>query len=366
MCTFERAMPRLPEIKAKRAELKPSVWHPRPIPQPAPERRTADPKTPTAKELAARAQQRASLTAAPTSGSASAAPSKPDVPALAPAQCGGAWDTINAEVAQSLGEPAPAPGQPLSPPKGVDLVDRNRKVTAAYAQLYLDDPRFQWAGAAAFASKQVGCGMQDARALARGQSWDPRTARAAHAERVLGKGNGAVFADIYPTHKFYQRFGSKNLTTCGSSRPGGPLPRSLGEAFERLENHDGHPTEQDFRTSAQLIIGHEQTDILQPGVFDDPEFAQTLWASQQGRQVFGSLAEWGGARPVNVAISASCSGSTSYEFTGSDPAKLQQRLPFARAVVDAFGDTVEGAGRASTETELGKLATGVWRYGRGS
>lgn len=40
-----------------------------------------------------------------------------------------------------------------------DAKARNRAINAAYAQLWLDDPRFQWAGLAAFASKQVGCGL---------------------------------------------------------------------------------------------------------------------------------------------------------------------------------------------------------------
>jgi hypothetical protein len=38
-------------------------------------------------------------------------------------------------------------------------IERNRAINAAYAQLWLDDPRFQWAGLAAFASKTVGCGL---------------------------------------------------------------------------------------------------------------------------------------------------------------------------------------------------------------
>ena len=244
-------------------------------------------------------------------------------------------------------------------------MERNRKITAAYAQLYLDDPRFQWAGAAAFASKQVGCGMQDARALAGGYRVDPRTSSAAYALRTLGKGNGAVFADVYPTHKFYQEHGSRGLAACGASRPGGPLPRSVTEAFTRLDANDGHPSAEDVRASAQLMIGHEQTDILQPGVFDDPAFARTLWASQRGRQVFGSLAEWGGARPVEVALSAGCAGATSLEFTGSDPSNLSPRLPYARAVVDAFGQAVGGQQRSLVTNELEKLASGVWRYGRG-
>lgn len=36
---------------------------------------------------------------------------------------------------------------------------RNRRINAAYARLWLADRRFQWAGLAAFASKQVGCGL---------------------------------------------------------------------------------------------------------------------------------------------------------------------------------------------------------------
>jgi hypothetical protein len=36
---------------------------------------------------------------------------------------------------------------------------RNRAINSAYAQLWRLDNRFQWAGLAAFASKQVGCGL---------------------------------------------------------------------------------------------------------------------------------------------------------------------------------------------------------------
>nr|WP_248295184.1 hypothetical protein [Paraburkholderia sp. UYCP14C] len=43
-----------------------------------------------------------------------------------------------------------------------DPIARNRRINAAYAGLWLDDRRFQWAGLAAFASKQVGCGLLNA------------------------------------------------------------------------------------------------------------------------------------------------------------------------------------------------------------
>ncbi|WP_237388043.1 DUF2515 family protein [Xenorhabdus sp. Sc-CR9] len=47
-------------------------------------------------------------------------------------------------------------------PGGVLIADpkeRNKRINAAYASLWLNDNRFQWAGLAAFASKQVGCGL---------------------------------------------------------------------------------------------------------------------------------------------------------------------------------------------------------------
>src|SRR5471032_3644345 len=49
-----------------------------------------------------------------------------------------------------------------------DPIVRNRKINAAYAQLWLADNRFQWAGLAAFASKQVGCGLIHATKLQKG------------------------------------------------------------------------------------------------------------------------------------------------------------------------------------------------------
>jgi hypothetical protein len=57
------------ELRPPRKPLRPEPyqtdWSPRPIPQPAPERRTADPKTPKLRELAARERQRASVVAQP-------------------------------------------------------------------------------------------------------------------------------------------------------------------------------------------------------------------------------------------------------------------------------------------------------------
>ena len=70
-----------------------------------------------------------------------------DVPILT---CAGLWRHYQREA-----EDIVAPGGVLI----ADPVERNRVINAAYARLWLHDSRFQWAGLAAFASKQVGCGL---------------------------------------------------------------------------------------------------------------------------------------------------------------------------------------------------------------
>lgn len=70
-----------------------------------------------------------------------------EVPVLT---CEGVWRVFQREA-----EDVVAPGGILI----VDPIERNRAINAAYARLWLHEPRFQWAGLAAFAFKPVGCGL---------------------------------------------------------------------------------------------------------------------------------------------------------------------------------------------------------------
>lgn len=70
-----------------------------------------------------------------------------EVPVLT---CEGLWRVFQKE-AEDIVAPS---GKLIANP-----VERNRAINAAYARLWLEDPRFEWAGLAAFASKQVGCGL---------------------------------------------------------------------------------------------------------------------------------------------------------------------------------------------------------------
>ena len=101
-----------------------------------------------------------------------------------------------------------------------DPIERNKKITAAYAQMYLDNPNlFLWAGLAAFASNDVGYGLRKAwrgsiaAALAFGvlgkgpALWcfgypDPE-----EVYTMLAEGNKAVFDDLYWQHLAYKKGG---------------------------------------------------------------------------------------------------------------------------------------------------------------
>ena len=176
---------------------------------------------------------------------------------------------------QQLAESIVAPGgQLIADPKA-----RNCAINAAYARLWLQDPCFQWAGLAAFASKQVGCGLlhaadsidriqaeydaeqqlqQSARSgfygllepsererQARLQTFQQAQRDYEHALRnnplpgidfrpegelsyaqqlyqhvytMLAMGNTTLFLDVYPLHVFYQERGMSALEACLPSR----------------------------------------------------------------------------------------------------------------------------------------------------
>jgi hypothetical protein len=160
-------------------------------------------------------------------------------------------------------------------PEGVliaDPVARNRAINAAYARLWQHDPRFQWAGLAAFASKQVGCGLlhaadsierirtehearqrmrdgrsesglltpekmpeqadalreyDEARARNPVSSLDFRGPGEAlsvvqqqfrHVYDMMAMGNTTLFLDVYPLHQFYAVRGLAELKKCLDTR----------------------------------------------------------------------------------------------------------------------------------------------------
>ncbi|SEM69473.1 Zn-binding Pro-Ala-Ala-Arg (PAAR) domain-containing protein, incolved in TypeVI secretion [Pseudomonas sp. ok272] len=191
----------------------------------------------------------------------------------------------SAQICQDLWQRYQQAAEKIVAPDGVLIADpktRNRAINAAYARLWLEDPRFQWAGLAAFASKQVGCGLlhaaesiekiqvdsdaaerrdRSARSgfwglFSRGEpqrkvgigDFERRQREAEQAQREnplwwvdyrhdagslsvmqknaryvhdrLALGNTTLFLDVYPLHRFYLERGLERLEQCLPARQG--------------------------------------------------------------------------------------------------------------------------------------------------
>jgi hypothetical protein len=237
-------------------------------------------------------------------------------------------------------------------PGGVLITDpqaRNRKINAAYAQLWLADNRFQWAGLAAFASKQVGCGLihatklQTAIAAQKAALEKLRTApsetlfegfgfkfsktnpeveqelekaRAAnpmpteditigdnprsvvqqqldYVYEMLALGNTSLFLDVYPLHRFFMVRGYKEMEKCLKSR------RSLEKEVMwpiASKVQFGVDAGEIYRTfeaidageiaeSVQQMARHEQLNILQPAMYEDTHFSTLMRGTHAGNYV---------------------------------------------------------------------------------
>jgi hypothetical protein len=190
---------------------------------------------------------------------------------------------------------------------------RNRRINAAYAKLWLADKRFQWAGLAAFASKQVGCGLLHSGDLLlksrRERENIQRSFAAAGVSGVeyatimqmgtevgahkiakrLGFGNKHLFLDIYPLHRFYMERGWEEFSVNLDKRkntsyavhweidrevlPFGVPFSEIWKGFREIEN-------QNLYEGVKLLALHEQANILQTIMYRD-KLMQALLAMNQ-------------------------------------------------------------------------------------
>ncbi|MPR04048.1 hypothetical protein F0169_19395 [Pseudomonas sp. MAFF 212408] len=234
-------------------------------------------------------------------------------------------------------------------PGGVLIADpqaRNRKINAAYAQLWLADNRFQWAGLAAFASKQVGCGLLHAAKLQTGlaaekeahrklreapsetlfegfgfklsradsEVWDEvEKARSEnplptmditlgddsrslvqqqldYVYEMLALGNTALFLDVYPLHRFFMVRGFEEMQKCLPDRRSlkddvlWPIADKVEFGTLRTEVSDTFQAIEsgNIAKSVEYMAAHEQLNILQPAMYDVSGFARLMQGTQAG------------------------------------------------------------------------------------
>nr|WP_314875748.1 hypothetical protein [uncultured Pseudomonas sp.] len=207
-----------------------------------------------------------------------------------------------------------------------DFSARAARIAAAYARFYLEleegcNPelkgRFYWMGLAAFASKQVMCGLDFVKELSTytkpiSPYFTPATIGQGTMEvgkGSLGKGNFWLFQDIYVWHWFYANY-PEMFAKCSEERDASKYPAKAldnlkempwaEEALSVLRNFSmndylrlGFKKVAEYETSvpgerrrkAQLaslmrIADHEQREVLQPLIYNDVSFQGVLDAQQ--------------------------------------------------------------------------------------
>jgi hypothetical protein len=269
--------------------------------------------------------------------------------------------------------------------------ERNRRINRAYARLWLADHRFQWAGLAAFASKQVGCGLLHSadivdahrrervlveRSLGHGSAPGVQYGAALKAlatemagssmARRLGLGNTHVFLDVYPLHRYYMERGWDEFHACLPARQraryavhwevdrgtlafAAPFPE-VAAGFGQIELGR-------IDDSVKTLAQHEQVNILQRIMYDDL-FMQMLldWNQLAWAVEFPS----GDYEAIRLNLSAQCpapAGATT-TFSKDRYAKLwdpAERMPFVFEAADRLSVLLAGPERVRVETSMAEI-----------
>ena len=266
--------------------------------------------------------------------------------------------------------------------------ERNQRINGAYARLWLADRRFQWAGLAAFASKQVGCGLlhdagivdahrrqREAIEATLGHGAAPGVQYGATLKELatemagssmahrLGYGNKHVFLDIYPLHRFYMERGWDEFSACLPRRQNMPYAvhwdvdrGTLAFAAPFREVHDGFEQIERGRIpdSVRTLAQHEQVNVLQRIMYDRVLMQKLLaWNQLAWATEFPS----GDYEEIKLSLSAQCparAGATSW-FPRTRFAKLWvagERMPFVFDSADRLDALVNGPERAEVEASL--------------
>lgn len=260
---------------------------------------------------------------------------------------------------------------------------RARRIAATYARFYLEQEdggkpdkkgRFYWMALGAFASKTVACTFE---------FWQVKgLGLVSSATREgLGKGNFWLFCDISGWHWYYSNY-PRAFDTCLASRNSDQyvdavkkqvkqlpwndkaLPKLNGLAVsphikagfskvKEIENTSNLTKRRQLQLAHLLdIANHEQGVILQPLIYDDPEFAK--WIKVQRNP----WVEWASPNLELVFSSACSTDKADLKSTAAEDTKLEDlasRMKWITKAADKFHQLMRER-TAYMEGELKQMA----------
>jgi hypothetical protein len=303
---------------------------------------------------------------------------------------------------------------------------RARRIASAYARMYLEKfplgdtkkvGRFYWMGLGAFAAKQVAVTLE---------KWQVRTTRWSELYEGLGNGNLWLFNDVLPWHYGYA-VGVSTFSQCATTRDSrqfvAPVVRNMSNQKGYAKSIDKVPYEIDGDTGKKkaklgylqhtsliqdgfkkvsawesatdtdkpaialshliCIAQHEQGEVLQGLIYDDPSFARWLdvqrdaLATSDGTAINNSMdaARHGLSDGSDIAIApviralvpnlelvlASDDGTDNPDFLSVAPDRIvlqdyQKRMLWINGVARKYHGLMQGHWKQHMLTELGKIA----------
>ncbi|WP_419807511.1 DUF2515 family protein [Sphingomonas sp.] len=239
-----------------------------------------------------------------------------------------------------------------------DPIKRNRVISATYAADYLKAPHLGWFGTAAFASKQVGCGMQSAKGVEDGwfvRRFSENQALADHTLARLGDGNKAVFEELQPVYNFYAANGMDGLKRCGPERQP-PVPDGVMNGFEQADRARATNDPDLARQGTLSMLRHEQFVTLQKSAYDDPLFRRALEINQKWND--RPVPTFGQTQPTKVVFDSACAAADApaIEMAGGNLGDKPWRWGFAAATAEKF-DELSRSQSSTINAALGKIAS---------
>ena len=266
--------------------------------------------------------------------------------------------------------------------------ERNKRINAAYAKLWLADNCFQWAGLAAFASKQVGCGLlHSAETIEKNRGEREFLQRsiagampgfgaavgmqagAAYMVRKLGFGNAHLFLDIYPLHRFFMERGWEEFSTCLAKRQNEKY--SVHWAVNRNKLRFGTPfieirtafeqiSQGNLALSVESLAQHEQVNILQKIMYEDDVLRKLLAMNQYA---WATGFPTGDYEEIQLTLSAQCRAKTGFTswFPRDKGAKLwlaAERMLFVNQAAKQFHQLLNSSERPRVEESMRAIAAG--------
>lgn len=264
---------------------------------------------------------------------------------------------------------------------------RARRIAATYARFYLETEvggnpklkgRYYWMALGAFASKTVACSLEDLRVIG--------ISGISQVHSGLAKGNFWLFMDIACWHWYWSNY-NRSFNACQPKRNSkscvtkvkailDKLPWSA-DALPKIANFESNPNIEEGMALVQkfeqtvsptvrptiqfkhlmAIAKHEQNHVLQPLIYNDPDFSK--WINRQRWPIVNWVSP-----TLNIVFSHTCDTKQSrLESIAPDDTILENfnsRMKWIEKVAEKFHGLMQGTNQKSDiaymEKELETIA----------